>query len=434
MPKQILRIAGILCLLLILTSALITNATAAGEMFIWSEPSLFATLQGDSEVYPGTDVAFAIVVENQGVDNEGLRGLQYMTYSINPTTALGTTLDLNQGDAPLRIKTEPFMAGDIKAGEEKTGTFYAHIDENAKKGTYNLILYADYNYVFAESLIEQDRWDYTYKGNIAAIKIPIEIKGAVKPQILSVSTKNLVPGENGDITVVVKNIGYNTGYNSAAELSGTTGIIRSVDGSVFLGDFAPGETKEIVFSADVKDTAAGGIYPETLTISYTDEYGKLKESVSENFGVKVSKGAKFKIVSENILMNPGEEKTIEVSFLNYGDEIAYGAKARIVPDTPLNGITDTAIIGDIAPRETKNAVFTISMDSDALIIPYGINTQIKYRDDFDRLILSKQMKLPVSAQKGNIIADIITNPIALAILVGVVFLCAYYLYRKKQKK
>ncbi|MDD4127616.1 MAG: hypothetical protein PHV39_08015, partial [Methanomicrobium sp.] len=258
MPKKIIRITEIFCLLLILTSALITNASGAGEMFIWSEPSLYATMQGEAEVYPGTDAAFTIVVENQGVDNDGLRGLQYMTYSINPTTALGTTLDLKPGDAPLRIKTEPFMAGDIAAGEEATGTFYAHIDENAKKGTYNLILYADYSYVFAETLIEQDRWDYTYKKNTAAIKIPIEIKGAVKPQIISVSTKNLVPGENGDITVVVKNIGYDTGYNAAAELSGTTGIIRSNDGSVFLGDFTPRETKEIVFSADVKDAAAGG--------------------------------------------------------------------------------------------------------------------------------------------------------------------------------
>ena len=87
MPERKTRISGVFCLILILAFALTANASGAGEISIWSQPSLYATMQGNSEVYPGTDVAFTIVVENHGVDNEDLRGLQYMAYSINPTTA-----------------------------------------------------------------------------------------------------------------------------------------------------------------------------------------------------------------------------------------------------------------------------------------------------------------------------------------------------------
>ncbi|MBP2134139.1 hypothetical protein J2128_002105 [Methanomicrobium sp. W14] len=427
------RTAGLLSIFLVLISALAGTALCAGEEFLYSQPSVAATILGSSEVYPGDNVAFTIVVENHGVDNEELRGLQYMETSINPTTSLGTTLDLQAGNAPLRIKTEPFMVGDLKEGGEANGTFYAHVDENAPKGVYNLTLYVHYTYAFAESLIEGDRWNYVYKDKTQVINLPVTVKGAVKPEILSARTTGLSPGEKGNIIVTVENSGYQTGYNAGAKISGVSGIIRPVDGSVFLGDFAPGQTKEIVFSAVVNDSAGSGTYPETIDIVYTDEYGKIKDSVSETFGINISKGAKFRIVSGNISMTPGDEKTVEVSFLNYGDETAYGASARIVPDSPVDSTTDTAILGDIKPGDTKTAEFRISMDSDALIIPYGINTEIKYRDESDNLILSDQMKLPISANNKNEVLSIITNPISLVILAGAVFLVVYYSYRRKGK-
>ena len=280
MQERKTRVFEALCLFLILTSAGFGYASGAGEQFTASQPSLSATISGDAEVYPGTDVVFEIVLENHGVDNEELRGLQYASYSINPTTSLGTMVDLKAGDAPVKIKTEPFMAGDIEAGETKTGSFYVYVDENAPKGIFNLILYADYSYVWADTLIEPGRWNYIYRDKTEALLIPIEVKGVVKPEIISVSTRNLSPGQKGEIIVVIKNTGYETGYSAAAEISATSELIRSVDGSVFLGDFLPGETKEIVFSADVEDAAGAGVYPESLIISYTDSYGALKKSVS----------------------------------------------------------------------------------------------------------------------------------------------------------
>ncbi|MBN2733373.1 MAG: S-layer protein [Methanomicrobiaceae archaeon] len=425
------KIPGQLFLILIFFSLTAGHACGAGEQFLGSEPSLYATIQGDSELYPGTYVTLNIVVENHAVDNEGLRGLQYASFSINPTTALGTMIDLRAEDAPVKIKTEPFMAGDIAAGSTSEGSYYVYVDEDAKKGRYNLVLHAEYSYISATTLIEPGRWDYIYKEKTEDIQIPIEIKGVVKPKIISVSTKNLSPGKKGEIEVVIKNIGYETGYNAAAEISAASGVIRFVDGSVFTGDFLPGDTKEIVFSADVEDGAGEGIYPETLLITYTDSYGKIKSSVSENFGVEVIKGPKFRIVSDSFGMNPGEKSTLSVVFQNYGDDTAYSAMARIIPDSPFNAETDTAILGDIKPGENKTAYFKISMDSDALIVPYGINTEIKYRDESDRLILSDQMKIVVCAEDGSILTDIITNPIAIAVLLGAVFLFLYFFNQKR---
>ncbi|WFN33718.1 S-layer protein [Methanogenium sp. S4BF] len=405
----------------------------AGEAFVRSEPSLYATLSGTDEFVPGTDIRLDFVVENQGVDTEVLRELEYTVFTLNPTTALGTVAGLEVAGAPLSVQSEPYLIGDIPAGESRSFTAYAHVDENAPAGTCVLSVSADYHYAAAQHLLPSGEWQYTYEEKTVRLEVPVRIKGEVKPEILSLQAENLCPGQTGTITVSLKNAGYAKGTVAAAELTSLSGVFRLVDGGVFIGEFAPGAVTDVTFTAYVSDDASAGLYPEEVMIVYTDEHGEPQRSVSERTGVPVGAGASFAIVSGPVEIEPGETKAIRVMFRNTGDATAYDARARIVPGSPLSASVDTALLGDMAPNETKSADFTVKLASGSLEVPYGLNAEIKYRDARDTLILSDQIVQQVNGAAGNPVKDLLLNPVSLAVIVGIVLLAGYYLVTGRRK-
>ena len=413
--------------------ALTGPVCGAGEAYIRSEPSLYATLSGTSEFAPGTDIRLDFVVENQGVDSVVLREPEYTPLTINPTTALGTVAGLDPAGAPLSVHSEPYLIGDIPAGMSRPFTVYAHVDEDAPAGAYRLSVCTDYNYAVAQHLLPSGEWQYTYDEKTACLEVPVTIKGEVRPDILSLEAENLYPGQTGMITVSLQNNGYARGISAAVELSGISGVFRLVDGGVYIGDFAPGAVTDVTFTASVSEGVSAGIYPEEVRIVYTDERGEPQTSVSERAGIPVGAGASFAIVSGPVAIEPGETKTIRVAFKNTGDATAYDARARIVPGKPLSASVDTAYLGDMAPNGTKTADFTITLASGALEIPYGLNSEIKYRDARDTLILSDQLVLQVDGTGGNSVIDALVNPVSLAVIVGIVLLAGYYVVTGRRR-
>jgi hypothetical protein len=427
---------GILCmtLALLLLCVCTVPVCGAGEEVIRSEPSLYATLTGPNEFSPGTDIRLDVVVENQGVDSAVLRELELPVSPVSPTTALGVVAGLDAAGVPLTLKSEPNLIGDIPAGVSRTYTAYAHVDADAPAGTYLLRVTADYHYAAAEHMLPSGEWEYSYEERSVSLEVPVRVKGVVKPEVLSLETDNLNAGQTGTVTVTLKNAGYGEGVSSAAELTGISGVFRLVDGGVYIGDFPPGAVRTVTFTASVNDAVSAGTYPEEVMVVSTDIHGEVQTSVSERIGVHVGKGASFAIVSGPVAMVPGESATISVTFKNTGDATAYDARARIVPVKPLSASVDTAILGDMAPGETKTADFTISLASGSLVMPYGLNSEIKYRDGTDTLILSDQIVLEVEGTAGNPVADALTNPVLLIVIAGAVLLAGYYMVSGRRKK
>jgi len=427
---------GVLCvsLALLLLCACTAPVCGAGEEVIRSEPSLYATLSGTNEFLPGTDIRLDFVVENQGVDTAVLRQLELPVSPISPTTALGVVAGLDTTGTPLAVKSEPYLIGDIPAGVSRTYTAYAHVNADAPSGTCLLHVTVDYSYAAAEHMLPSGEWEYTYEERTARLEVPVRVKGVVKPEILSIKTDNLNAGQTGTVTVTLKNGGYGEGMSSAVELTGISGVFRLVDGGVYIGDFPPGAVRTVTFTASVHDAVSAGTFPEEVLVVSTNGHGEAERSVSERIGIPVGEGASFAIVSGPVAMVPGESETISVTYKNTGDAPAYDARARIVPVKPLSASVDTAILGDMAPGETKTADFRISLASGSLVMPYGLNSEIKYRDGTDTLILSDQIVLEVEGTAGNPVAAALTNPVLLIVIAGAVLLAGYYVVSGRRKK
>ena len=416
----------------ILIGLLIVGPVSAGETFIWSEPSLAATITGSNEFYPGNNYQIEVLIENKAEDTEEILSPYPQIVPVPPSTALGTDTTLLPGDSPAEIKSGTYMVGDIPKGESVTVEFTIYIPEETAAGKYNLLLvtnsdYLSYGYMATESEIR-----YDYGNSVNKINLPITVKGKIIPSVISIDFENLDSGKQGYIDITFKNTGYSKGRNAGAMLTLSPSSPVSIeDGSVFIGDIAPGQTKTARFKVQVSSNVDSGDYPAEFLIEYTDEYGNPALSDEVTVGISPGSGPKFTVESGEISVSPGETRKIQVTYKNTGDATAYDASARITAKTPFTAISDSAILGEIAPGQTKTAEYTLSLDRGAIIKPYGLSSEVKYYDELDNLCLSDELKVEISAVDKLDIVTAVTNPVVVAVILALVLFGIYYIYRKE---
>jgi hypothetical protein len=139
----------------------------------------------------------------------------------------------------------------------------------------------------------------------------------------------------------------------------------------------------------------------------------------------------FEVVSPMKTLNLGGKSVLEVVYKNTGDATAYNAQARISTVDPFTSSDDTAYLGDLAPGETATARFEVSIDSDGTEKEYGIDSEIRYRDELDNSKISDTMKVPVALQKSS---AAFTSSVFIVIVAAVVIGAGYYIFVYRKKK
>ncbi|EHQ35602.1 COG1361 S-layer family protein [Methanoplanus limicola] len=417
----------------LLICMLVMPVSGAGEKFIWSEPKLTATIEGSNEFFPGNTYPVTILIENKAVDTEELLGLEYPMVETDPATALGTDAALTSGDAPVNVKSDSYMVGDIEQGESLTVTYFIYIDDEAEAGNYNLFLMTESRYVFSGYFDESGELRYDFRNSLQEIEIPVKVKGKFIPSDLNVTTENLNSGKEGYINVGFVNSGYASGKDAEAEIiMSPYSPVKIEEGCVYLGDIAFGDSGNARFKAVVSGDVESGVYPAEFIVMYTDESGNSAKSEAEIVGIPVGKGPKFDILSEEFVFSPGETRSFSVSYRNTGDATAYGANSKITAKNPFKAVTDSVILGDIAPGETVTAEYKLSLGGTAILKPYALNSEIKYRDESDNLCLSDELKVEFVAVNKSGIGELVTNPVVDAVILAVILFGLYYSLRRKK--
>ncbi|UUX93088.1 COG1361 S-layer family protein [Methanoplanus endosymbiosus] len=428
-------LTGCLIAAILVICMLAMPVSGAGEKFIWSEPQLTATIEGSYEFFPGNTYSVTVLIENMAVDTEELLALDYPMMEIDPADALGTDAALTSGDAPVIVKSDSYMVGNIGQGESLTVTYSIYVNDGAEAGSYNLVLMTESRYVFSSYFDESGELRYDFRNSIQETEIPVKIKGKFIPEELNVTTENLNSGKEGYINVGFINSGYAFGKDAEAEIIlSPYAPVTVEEGSVYLGDIASGDAGSARFKAIVSGDVESGIYPAEFIVIYTDEFGNSAQSEVAVIGIPVGKGPKFEVLSEEITFSPGDTGSVCVEYRNTGDATAYGANSRITAKSPFTAVTDSVILGDISPGETVTAEYKLSLDGKAILKPYALNSEIKYRDEYDNLCLSDELKVELIAVQKSGIGELITNPVVDALILAVILFGIYFVLRKKNQK
>ena len=216
----------------------------AGSKYMAGSPELSAYVSGTNEFSPGDDVSLTIIVQNTGLNEFKFVNSGIVDREDLPNTAKFLTVTLLPGDAPLVVKSDPQMVGDLK-GSAVTSMRYSppKLIPTPRPGIYTLYLNYDYTYLYTADQYGVDTIQYTYKtvnGTIHVSRSKSSRKSSVN--ILSATPDHLNVGTEGYITDEDPEYRSDIGQKSVVKiLQNGNSPITPTDSSVYIGEFTPGK-------------------------------------------------------------------------------------------------------------------------------------------------------------------------------------------------
>ena len=422
-----------LSILLILCLCLIAPAMA-GTKYMAGSPQMSAYIAGTNEFSPGQEAKITIVVENTGTNEFKFVQSGIVDREDLPNTAKFVIVGLDAGTAPLVVKSDPQMLGDIKAGSSANAIFTTKINSDAASGSYMLIVPINYTYLYYAEQYGLDTIQYSYKTTNETVEIPIKIKPVLSIDVLSAVPEHLNVGTEGYIDMKIKNTGSENGTKAIVKIvrNGNSPIVPT-DSSVYIGDFASGSTTDARYKVSVAADAERQTYPVDVVVVYQNKEGDFVSSRSDTVGIPVGGKVDFTVISPQVEMNPGIKKVINVEYKNTGETTVYSAQSRISAVDPFTSNDDVAYLGDIKPGASAIASYEVSVDRTATIKEYGLDSEIRYRDALDNTYISDTMKVKITVVQTTGLAAILSNPVYIAIIIAGIIGIVYLIFHFRKK-
>jgi hypothetical protein len=130
-------------------AAFCISPVMAGTKYLSGEPNLTAAISGLNEFTPGTTVELTVLIENTGLNYIKMVQSGIVDRDDVPSTAKMVRVTLLPDGAPILIKSDTQMIGDIAGSESKPVKFQIRVKDDGKAGTYNLPVQIEYTYLAA---------------------------------------------------------------------------------------------------------------------------------------------------------------------------------------------------------------------------------------------------------------------------------------------
>ena len=287
----------------------ITAPAMAGERFVSGGPNLTAAILGSNDFSPGQDVTIPVTIQNSGLLDYVFTYPNQLTAADLPNTAKLMTVTLGAGDAPVTIKSDPQLLGDLPGGQNMVANFKVKIASDAPLETYDLPLTIQYTYLMRADQYGTDVLQYFYKQQEDTLSLPIRIKPEVHLDVVSVGAGDLNAGTTGYLNITLKNTGNEDGKESVVQLvqNGNSPVVPEVS-SVFIGDFPKNSLVSLQYKVSVSKDAEAITYPVNISVTYKNRDGDLVTTDPVTLGVPVAGKIAFSVVSPPVQMSPGETK------------------------------------------------------------------------------------------------------------------------------
>jgi hypothetical protein len=412
-----------------------TVPVSLGVQYTTGTPEFSAYLSGQNEFSPGDDIQLNVVIENHGLNEYKYVQSNLVTPADLPNTAKHLSVRVSAGDAPVIIKSDPQMVGDLTGGNSITAVVTAKINADARGGTYQIPVELSYSVLSSIDQVTADTVRNYYVNESQTITLPITIKPDISLDVISAVPEHLNAGSEGYINLTVKNIGSDDGKKAILKIvQNDDSPIVPTDSSVYIGNFPASGTVNCLYKVAVSQKAEHQTYPVDVLVSYENTQGDIVNSRSETIGIPVGSKVDFKIVSPPVEMNPGNTQVLSIVYKNTGDTPVLSAQARISAVDPFTSSNDVAYLGDLNPGESTTATYEISVSRSATLKEYGLDSEIRYRDALDNTYISDPMKVNINVKNQSGIAGILSNPVYLTIIIAAIIGLIYLMlhYRKKQ--
>ncbi len=399
---------------------------------------LDVAIVGSAEYVPGTTNTIQISVQNNKTVSEiepvasqaGLSGYYGM--------ASGVTAVMSKGNAPITVKTDKVLIGNIASGATTPPiSFPVEIEKGAAPGSYQVSLELTYQELSGLTVGQAVNLQWAARSTRKELRINIKQELVTVEESTSeldaviVGPAEFAPGSINMVQVSVQNNKtlneqdarsmpadlvkyYNSAVSVTASLRSGTAPVDIKTEKVLLGTLPAGAaTPPIPLVIQVRENAPAGTYNMGLDLAYkmwsdTEKGEKINPKwvdrvASNKLKIQIKeKAVEFDAANIEAVLHPGDQKTIKVTFKNSGRQAARGAVARITAIDPLTATDDTAFLGDLAPGARSAGVFGLKIKGDATPKDYALDAQVKYSDSAGEEHLSRIFKVPVKVVSASL--------------------------------
>ena len=417
---------------LIIFTAVIIPASA-GDKFYSNGPEMSAAVQGTNELPPGLDTNIVILIENRGLIDMKFVKATDITPDYSPTTAKSVKASLMPGNCPLTVKSDPQILGDIPSGYYKPAEFEINIPQDAKKGSYELLLKVEYEYMYNADQSGTDEISYTFKKVSEVIPVKVIIKPSLHLRIESINSEELYAGGEGYVTMKIKNDGSDDGKETAIFIQPVgKSPVTPIEDSVYIGDMNSGDSVSVRFKVSVsKDADPTQVYPVQIYAAYNNYEDQIQKTAPVSVGVGFKGKIQFKSTGAPTVVRSGEDALVYVTYKNTGDSTAYQAEGRISVVDPFSSDDSNVYLGSLKHRASVQRAYEVKLTADATAKEYALDSEIRYNDAENNNYVSDSVKVLVNVEKKSDSTMLIAGFLVLVILVAV---GVWYYSRKKNGK
>jgi hypothetical protein len=219
--------------------------------------------------------------------------------------------------------------------EEKVVEFKFKVNENVDPGIYPLYISLAYYSQMGENLQMLQGFDYFSITVIREGEATFEVESIEKPEVVH-------PGEDFDITVALRNLGFEPAKEVLVDLSPSLEfqngaiLIDNTTKQHFTYVINTNKVMEYKFRLHVSEDASTGSYPMRLKVSYYSGDSKEQREQTFEFSVQVVRRNQAFVEIESVEMDPkaiepGDEFVLKVKVKNVGEERARAFSFRIEP-------------------------------------------------------------------------------------------------------
>ncbi|KAF5413011.1 MAG: hypothetical protein C5S43_00980 [Candidatus Methanocomedens sp.] len=199
------------------------------------------------------------------------------------------------------------------------------------------------------------------------------------------------------------------------------------------------------FDIEIFDNAPSGTYEFTLNLTYQyqydvkvdgypdQEYDYWYITKNQTLPVTIIVKPKASFEVEDVIANtkPGDQTVLYITYKNVGDKTAEDVVGRISVVDPFSTTDDQAYIGTLAPGDSYQAKYRIKVDGNALPKTYGINTEVKFRDERGDIQISDVMKAPVKVYEDIPFSEKVGNSTYMLVVLVIAGAMGLYYYKRR---
>jgi len=191
-------------------------------------------------------------------------------------------------------------------------------------------------------------------------------------------------GDTGSLTLTMENTGSIPVNDATVALESTSSDIvfgQSGSTSGFVGDWAPGEQRELTFDVTATDSAETRSYALRATVNYDDQDDDAGQSRPISLGLTPAPETGFTLSNVSNTLRVGDEGAIRGTITNDGETTVSDAVIQFTTENEnVNPTEREYSIGNLQPGESTDFQFTVEINEGADAGPRQFSFVTEYRN------------------------------------------------------